>query len=192
MKYRRVLLSAVLVCVGAAVPFARVAPPKNYVFFDRERGRIAESSFLETATIEGAQLKYTWRELEPSRDKYDVGLVLKDLAYLEQHGKRLFVQVQDVSFVETGSAINVPEYLTTGGSFHGGVARTYDPQGDDDMRANPNGWVARRWDPAVRARFAALLNALGRALDGRIEGISLPETSLDFGSSTRTHPHGFT
>ena len=192
MKYRRVLLSAVLVCVCAAVPFATAPSPKNYVFFDRERGRIAESSFLEASTIEGAQLKYTWRELEPSRDKYDIDLVLQDLAYLEQHGKRLFIQVQDVSFVETGSAINVPEYLTTGGAFHGGVARTYDPQGDDDLRAKPNGWVARRWDPAVRARFVALLNALGRALDGRIEGISLPETSLDFGSSTRLQPPGFT
>jgi hypothetical protein len=195
VQHRRVLL-AVLLSVVALVsvfsPLSALSPaPKHYVFFNRERGRIAEASFLETPGIAGAQLKYTWRELEPARDKYNIDLILRDLAYLEQRGKRLFIQVQDVTF-SGDAAVNVPAYLTSGGAFHGGVARTYDLQGDDDLSAKPAGWVARRWDPAVRARFVALLNALGRALDGRIEGINLPETALDFGASTRLHPQGFT
>jgi len=162
------------------------------VFFNRERSRIAETSFLSAAAIEGAQLKYTWRELEPERDKYNVDLVLKDLAFLEQHGKRLFIQVQDVTFASEAGAVNVPDYLRSAGAFRGGVARTYDFAASGELQAKPDGWVARRWDPAVRARFVALLQALGRALDGRIEGINLPETSLDFGSSSRLHPPGFT
>ncbi len=44
--------------------------PKNFIFFNRDRERISEASFLKTASIIGAQLKYTWRELEPKRDQY--------------------------------------------------------------------------------------------------------------------------
>jgi hypothetical protein len=191
MKYK-VAFSVAAGLLAIAQLAASAPGPKHYVFFSRDRARIAESSFLDAANIEGAQLKYSWRELEPSRDKYDVDLVLRDLAYLEQHGKRLFIQVQDVTFASDGDDVNVPDYLRTGSAFHGGVARTYDALGDDELKAKPDGWVARRWDPAVRARFIALLQTLGRALDGRIEGISLPETSLDLGASTRLHPPGFT
>ncbi|MEM7516033.1 MAG: hypothetical protein AAF368_03795, partial [Planctomycetota bacterium] len=40
------------------------------------------------------------------------------------------------------------------------------------------GWAAKRWHPQVRARFAALLAAMGDAFDGRIEGINLQETAI--------------
>ncbi len=82
--------------------------PKNFIFFNRDRERISEESFLKTASIIGAQLKYTWRELEPKRDQYELGEVLADLKYLEKHGKRLFIQLQDVSFSERA---NVTKYL---------------------------------------------------------------------------------
>jgi hypothetical protein len=72
------------------------------------------------------------------------------------------------------------------------VARKYDYEGDDESKAQFDGWVARRWDPAVRARFAKLLEALGQAVDGRIEGLTLPETSVGFGESGNLHPPGFT
>jgi len=77
-------------------------------------------------------------------------------------------------------------------TFGGGVARKWEYEGDDESRARPEGWVARRWDPAVRARFIRLLQLLGRAVDGRIEGLNLPETSIDFGTSGKLHPRGFT
>jgi hypothetical protein len=54
-----------------------------------------------------------------------------------------------------------------------------------------DGWVARRWDPAVRARFARLLEALAREFDGLIEGVNLPETASGF-ESPKFHPPGFT
>jgi len=37
----------------------------------------------------------------------------------------------------------------------------------------PEGWVARRWDPAVQERFRQLLLALGKEFDGKVEGINL-------------------
>ena len=162
-----------------------VSDPRHFIFFDRERQRIAEPDFLENQNVAGAQLKYSWRELEPERDRYDFRSLLNDLAFLEKHNKRLFVQLQDVSFSE---AILVPDYLVKDPVFGGGVARQYVVDGDT---ARFDGWVARRWDPAVRARFIKLLEALGAELDGRIEGLNLAETALVFGGIDK-HPAGFT
>ena len=38
--------------------------------------------------------------------------------------------------------------------------------------------MAKRWNKKVRERFASLLQALGKAFDGKIEGINLQETSI--------------
>ncbi|MBO0796102.1 MAG: hypothetical protein J2P36_34865 [Ktedonobacteraceae bacterium] len=54
------------------------------------------------------------------------------------------------------------------------------------------GWVARRWDPAVQERLHKLFFALGKEFDGKIEGINLPETSVRFGETSRLFPKGFT
>jgi hypothetical protein len=183
---------ALLMTTASVSPSASVKinpAPSNFIFFGRERHRIAESSFLENKQIAGAQLKYTWRELEPERDRYDLQALLKDLAYLEKHGKRLFVQLQDASFSED---LPVPDYLLTDRSFSGGAARKYEYEGDDESKEKFDGWVARRWDPAVRGRFVQLLEVLGKNVDGRIEGLNLPETSVGFGESGKRHPAGFT
>lgn len=163
--------------------------PKHFVFFGLDRQRIAEASFLENAHVTGAQLKYTWRELEPERDRYELKALLDDLAFLEKHGKRLFVQLQDVSFSED---VPVPDYLLRDPAYHGGVGRKYEYEGDDESKAHFDGFVARRWDPAVRARFGKLLAVLGEQLDGRIEGLNLAESSVGFGESGKLHPAGFT
>jgi len=165
-----------------------LAEPQHYVYFERERHRIHERAFLDNETVVGAQLKYTWRELEPERDVYRLQPVLDDLRFLEANGKRLFVQLQDVSFSDE---VLVPDYLVADSAFGGGVARKFECPGDDESRARFDGWVARRWDPAVRARFARLLEVMGKALDGRIEGLNLPESSVDFCDSGKLHPPGF-
>jgi hypothetical protein len=164
--------------------------PRHYIFFGRDRHRIHETPFLATASIAGAQLTYAWRELEPERDRYDLQPLRDDLDFLTRHGKRLFVQIQDLSFDD--AIVNVPNYLLTDSTFGGGVARKYEFEGAGDAMATSDGWVARRWDPAVRARFKRLLQALGREFDGRIEGVNLTETAIDFGGSGKLHPPGFT
>lgn len=162
------------ICRPDSVPQARsVARPANYIFFRRDRGRTAEPSFLNNGNVVGAQLTFTWRELEPERDRYDFDELRNQLAFLGQHGKRLVVQLQDDSFSDS---VLVPKYLISDTAFHGGVAREY--EGDDDAHAKFVGWAARRWDPAVRARFAKLLEALGGEFDGRLEAIVLPETAI--------------
>ena len=163
-----------------------VARPANYIFFRRDHQRVAEPSFLDNENLVGAQLTFTWRQLEPERDRYHFDELRIQLAFLRQHGKRLVVQLQDDSFSDS---IFVPEYLVRDTAFHGGAAREYDP--DDKSRATFGGWAARRWDPAVRARFAKLLDALGREFDGRLEGIVLPETAIGMGVDS-LRPKDFT
>jgi hypothetical protein len=157
----------------SAAQAARAPRPAQYIFFRDEHERLAEPSFLNNANIAGAQLTFSWRELEPARDRYDFASLRGRLAFLQRHGKRLVVQLQDNSFSERQL---VPDYLLTDTAFHGGAARKY--EGDDSASARFDGWVARRWDPAVRIRFARLLDALGREFDGRIEALVIPETAI--------------
>lgn len=161
--------------------------PRHYVFLNRDRQRIADRAFLRTPALEGAQIKYTWRELEPAKDRYDLSAIRHDLAYLRAHGKRLFIQLQDVSFDE--QIVNTPGYLQRDTLYHGGIAPQLALGRDSALRVG--GWTSRRWDPAVQARWRRLVDTLGRAFDGKIEGITLPETALDASPDSARWPAGF-
>ncbi|QDL53687.1 hypothetical protein [Rhodoferax aquaticus] len=174
---------SVLLCSAALQLHAAPATPPvhHYVFFILERAGIQKPWFARSKVFEGAQLKYTWRSLEPRPGEYDFAAIDQDLATLSAQGKRLFLQIQDVSFSE--DIVNVPEYLRTDPAFHGGVDRQYEFANDKDAKPKLGGWVARRWDSAVAERFAKLLAALGAGYDGRVEGITLPDI-LDFAQQT--------
>lgn len=156
----------------------------NYVFFGRDRSRITDKGFLKTQKFEGAQLMYAWRELESAEDVYDFSAVKKDLNFLKSKGKKLFLQLQDTTF--NPSQIAVPKYLFTISKYHGGVVYQYDDDG------KPSGQVLMRWDSAVRNRFHKLLKALGKAFDGKIEGIALQETAIEVTEKGPKSPKGFT
>jgi hypothetical protein len=162
----------------------------HYAFFNRDRERIHDAAFLGIESLEGAQLKYTWRQLEPDKDVYDFSAIQDDLAFLSSKGKGLFLQLQDASFDVRIKPI--PNYLIRDVAYHGGADPQYKIEGDDEEHATREGWVARRWDPGVQERFHQLLGALGRQFDGKIEGINLAETAVDFGESGRLFPKGFT
>ena len=162
-------------------------PVHHYVFYGQDREQMRrDSAFLATKEFEGAQIAYTWRSLEPEKDRYDLSAIRDDLSFLTAHGKKLFVQLQDVSFVN--DRINVPVYLTRDTAYHGGANQQF--KDNDDVRAIGAGWMARRWDPAVQVRLYKLLGRLGAELDGRIGGINFAETSAEFGNGPR-FPSGF-
>jgi hypothetical protein len=165
-------------------------PVRHYVFFGQDREKLkAASSFLEANSFEGAQVTYAWRQLEPSKDDYDFNAIREDLAFLTSKGKKLFIQLQDVSFSE--SRINVPRYLLSDSRYNGGADKQYRIKGGDEEQATVQGWMSRRWDPAVQERFHELLTALGKEFDGRIEGINFAETAFSVGETGRLFPKGF-
>ena len=183
-------MCALLAAVPAALADTDRTAIRHYVFFGRDRERISERSFLETNAFEGAQIRYSWKQLEHGEDAYDFSDIQHDLAFLGSHGKKLFVQIQDISYDQ--SIMPLPQYLLNNPAYHGGAERQFRIPGDDEKHATPGGWVARRWDPAVQGRFAALLRALADSLDGRIEALVLCETAVEFGSGPRDWPQGFT
>jgi hypothetical protein len=163
---------------------------RHFVFFGRDRERIAERSFLDSKAFEGAQIRYSWKQIEHGEDGYDFADIEHDLAFLGSHGKKLFAQIQDISY--SMAIMPLPQYLLQDPVYHGGAEKQFQIPGGDEKHATPAGWVARRWDPAVEKRFQKLLLALGRQFDGRIEGINLAETSIDFGETGQLYPKGFT
>ncbi len=122
-------------------------------------------------------------------DGYYFTAIEHDLVLLSSKGKKLFVQLQDVSF--DPGVVNVPRYLVDDPQYGGGADKQYSIKDDDEEHAVPEGWVARRWDPAVQQRFHKLLLALGKEFDGKVEGINLAETAVSFGESGRLFPKGF-
>jgi hypothetical protein len=179
-----------ILCTAGAEKSTGPSTLHHYVFFNRDRERVKESSFLSTKAFEGAQLKYTWRELEPQKERYDFAALRDDYAFLAANGKRLFIQLQDSSFDD--KIINVPEYLRREPEFNGGADRQYLTDEGKEDQAAPAGWVARRYDPAVQRRFHKLLVELAKEFDGKIHGINFAETSVDFGETGRLYPKGFT
>lgn len=184
----RILLLAITQFLIGGNTFSKTMPD-NYVFFNLDRERIWEPWFCDQKLFVGAQIKYPWKTLETAEDTYDFQSIISDLAFLDSKGKKLFIQMQDVSF--DASIINVPAYILKGTEYNGGANLQYYVSDDFDNNPQKAGWVARRWDPTVSTRFHKLLEELGNKLDGRIAGITLPETSVDFGSTGKLYPSGF-
>jgi hypothetical protein len=177
------------IVLSGFLAFAPAKPLHHFMFVGRHREKLADSSFLQTKALEGAQVSYPWSDLEPAKDAYDFTSIREDLKFLQSRGKKLFIQLQDVTFSE--GYVGAPQYLLRDPIYGGGADRQYDFKDDDDNQPVVAGWVARRWDPAVQERFHKLLDALGKEFDGRIEGINFAETSVGFGTTGRFFPKGF-
>lgn len=179
-----VFLLACCLCISAK-------PVHHYVFFGMDRESIRNAkSFFETKAFEGAQVAYSWNQLEQGKDNYDFAIIREDLELLKAHGKKLWIQFQDVTFSPT--RINVPKYLLNDPKYNGGAEKQYRIKDDDEAHAVHEGWMARRWDPAVQERMHKLFAALGKEFDGYVEGINLDETSAVFGVTGQLFPKGYT
>ncbi|MEZ4851575.1 MAG: hypothetical protein R3B93_23785 [Bacteroidia bacterium] len=150
---------------------------QHFVYFARDRGAIHDHPLLKAPRFQGAQIMYLWADLEPEKGQYDFSIIQEDYEYLREHGKKLFIQLQDATFNPKVKA--VPPYLLTE-EYDGGAVYQYDDNG------NPEGWVAKRWNEKVRERFSLFLQALGKEFDGKIEGINLQESSV--GVNQKTDP----
>ncbi|QIG81118.1 hypothetical protein [Stakelama tenebrarum] len=159
--------------------------PRNFVFLGGDAAA-DHAALIARPDIEGAQIVYSWRQLEPREGEYDFSAIEADLATLDALDAVLFVQLQDRFF--SAAARRLPDYLLTEPRYGGGLARQYDNPGEGEPVGH--GWTAMQWNDALRARFQALIAALGERFDGRLYGINLPETAFD--RVEGSDPQGFT
>lgn len=173
------LLSFLACLLLAIVPAC--AQPRNFVYLGQDELEPA-LPILDRPDIAGAEIMYVWSNLEPRKGEYDFSMIEHDLALTQARGKALFVEVLDRFFQP--KARYLPRYLLEEPEYGGGLAW----QGDTRPR-DWSGWIARQWDPKVRARFQALLEALARRFDGRIAGVVLTETAASV--DKQTPPEGW-
>lgn len=147
----------------------------------------SHEDLLARNDIDGAQVIYNWRRLEPREGEYQFEKIERELALAERLGKKLFVQVQDRFFLPESRYL--PDYILEEPKYGGGLVRQEDNPGEGAEKGS--GWVAAQWNPELRARFQSLLAALGERFDGRIYGINLPETAIEVPTGDDA-PAGFT
>jgi hypothetical protein len=182
------LLALVVLCleiIGVGpIANAQRKEPVNFLFtYSSNLPKL--KALLNRPDIQGAQIVYTWKSLEPSRDRYDFSQVETDLKFLKANGRKLFIQIQDRFFRPQDKG--VPQYLLLDPEFGGGLTPQLDNPGEGKRAGS--GWVANQWNPKVRKRYQLLLQSLARQFDGRVDGINLPETAVDV--DIVRHPAGF-
>lgn len=167
------------------ITFAKNSLPQLFLFLGKEDPAVYKST-LEDPYVSGAQIIYSWKQLEPQKGIYDFSKIEKDLTFLKKIHKKLFIQLQDRSFEPT--TFYVPDYIREDTIYHDGVERQYDIPGEG--LPITTGWVARVWDPAVEERFKLLIQKLAIQFDGKVYGINLPESAVDF--DKKNPPKDFT
>jgi hypothetical protein len=148
--------------------------PQNFLYLS-SGSLTASKELLSRPDIEGVQIVYDWKDLEPEKGTYDFSRIESDLAITKALNRKLFIQIQDRFFQPT--AKNLPDYLMADPAYQGGIA----PQSDNAGENKPvgSGWVAKQWNPLVRDRYQRLLRALAARFDGEVFGVNLPETAID-------------
>jgi hypothetical protein len=160
------------------------------MFIGMDREQLKDTSLWATNGIfDGVQVAYSWKQLEFFKDKYDFSIIKEDLQLLQQYGKKLFIQIQDVSFSMKWN--HAPNYLLKDSIYHGGANKQYKFRDNNEADHYELGWVTRRWDTVVQKRLHKLYKTLGEQFDGVVEGINTEETSVTFGEGP-LHPPGFT
>lgn len=167
------IITSLILYFICLVTFANT--PALFLFIGKDEAS-AHIGKLHHSYVSGAQIIYSWHDLEPSRNVYNFTKIYRDLATLNHVHKKLFIQIQDRSFQP--HIFNVPDYIRNDPQYHGGVAQQFDHPGEGLPVGS--GWVARVWDGAVQRRFQLLLKQLAYKFDGKIYGINLPETAVDF------------
>ncbi|AZA83760.1 hypothetical protein C1637_14030 [Chryseobacterium lactis] len=154
--------------------FFKGQTPQNYIY--TSSGDLQEiEKMITRKDVGGVQIVYNWRALETSKDVYDFSVIEKDLQYLTSLHKKLFIQLQDRFFEP--QARYIPDYVLNEKEYTGGLVAQYDNPGEN--KPVGSGWVTQQWNPAVRMRYQKLIGELAKKFDGKIQGINLPETSID-------------
>ncbi|KFF25928.1 hypothetical protein [Chryseobacterium vrystaatense] len=171
---KRRLTMTVLGLMFSGLQFLMAQTPQNYIYTSSGDLKSIEK-MITRKDIGGVQIVYNWRALETSKDVYDFSRIESDLKYLTSLDRKLFIQLQDRFFEP--EARYIPDYILNEKEYTGGLVPQYDNPGEN--KPIGNGWVTQQWNPAVQKRYQKLIEALAEKFDGKIQGINLPETSID-------------
>ena len=135
----------------------------------------------------GIKKIYSWRALEPEPGVYDFSEIESDLAYLQQMGKRLWLQIKETQYFAQYEP-HVPEYMWNDPGYGCGQpspdGRVF--YGTFWRDVHDGHWVVCRGNDAFDRRHREFYKALGERFnqESYIEGITLDETS------TGANPNG--
>lgn len=132
------------------------------------------SGDLESTTaLKGIEVKFNWRELEPTQGKYNFTGIDFLLNKLKPTSKKLILLFELKTF-NLGPA-HVPDYILQNAIYDGGV-QAYTQFGS----TTKFGDVIKIWNANVMNRFEALLAAMGSKYDQNIlfEGLGYSESTF--------------
>ncbi|MCP4090207.1 MAG: hypothetical protein GY746_10490 [Gammaproteobacteria bacterium] len=145
---------------ASKTPHQRKYHPGHYISLNRFEKESAFSQALQPGAI-GIQVRYSWRELEPEPDIYDLTRIATALKSMSANQAQLVVFIEDKTFKDE---YPTPPYL----------------QKDFTLANRNGGYTTIRWDPYVIERMNKLVAEIGRNFDchPNFEGIAFQESAL--------------
>jgi len=89
-----------LLFASTTINYAQTAI-KHFIFFSQVSEGIKNTDFYLNKGVIGVQMTYPWKVVEPNKNVYDFTAIEADLTFLRSKGKKLFIQIQDVTFNST-------------------------------------------------------------------------------------------
>ncbi len=122
--------------------------------------------------LRGVVIRYRWGELEKSPGVYDFSVITKRLSELAAKKKRLIVLIATKSSTPDVKQTLVPSYAKT--AEYEGAIYPFDTHDSD------SGYGTKLWNPQVRDRLIALIQALGKRFNSEpyFEGIGFSESAM--------------
>lgn len=127
-----------------------------------------------TPALQGIQVRFSWRDLEPAKDRYDFSGVDQLLAQLAVERKRMVILLQVKSFDADPQYAPVPVYARST-EYAGGMFAF-----SSVNRTGIRGYGTRLWNPHVYDRLVALIDTLGKRYNSNpwFEGIGFSESAF--------------
>ncbi len=174
-----VVLGMFFIPFGQAIAAAVKWHPGHYYELVGQ-GSKSDSSYLNQVygelqthnSLRGVVIRYRWGELEKTKGVYNFSPIIKRLSELSAKKKRLIVLLETKSSTPDVLQNIVPAYAKTaeyeGGIYQFGTAHS------------GTGYGTKLWDPQVRDRMIALVQALGKRFNNEpyFEGIGFSESAM--------------
>jgi len=122
-------------------------------------------------TLRGVVIRYQWGEIEKAKGDYNFTVIAKRLSEVAAKKKRLIVLIETKSTTPDTKQTLVPAYVKTA-EYEGGIYQFNSGQG--------TGYGTKLWDPQVRDRMIAFLQAFGKRFNNEpyFEGIGFSESAM--------------